>query len=84
MDKPLDFLIKEVKQATEDTLLASSGDKVSQIRILLEAHTTVESWGVPCITRLAELMGKSVPATRQDKVRLISEAQEYIRLRSVK
>lgn len=84
MDKPLDFLIKEVRQATEDTLLASSGDKVSQIKALLEAHTTVESWGVPCITRLAELMGKGVPTAREAKARLISEAEEYVRLRSIK
>lgn len=53
--------------------------KIDEIWTLLRAHTTIESWGMPCITRLASLMGKPVPTTRERKIELISLAKEYIK-----
>lgn len=56
---------------------SNPGDK-EEIRNLLEAHTTVESWGEPCISSLARLMGQSIPTTREEKAHLIRQAEEYI------
>ena len=52
--------------------------KASEIRNLLAIHTTVESWGTPCITKLARLMESPVPKTRQEKIDLIKKAEKYV------
>lgn len=54
-----------------------------EIRDLLEGHTTVESWGVSCITDLARLMGEPVPTTREGKAQLIGRAEEYVEHHSI-
>lgn len=52
--------------------------KKEDIQNLLEIHTGVETWGTPCITNLAELMGKTIPKTRREKVKLIRQAEQLI------
>ncbi|MFP4642480.1 MAG: hypothetical protein ACLFPU_09960, partial [Dehalococcoidia bacterium] len=52
-------------------------DTKQETKSLLELDTSLESWGTPCITRLASLMGRPIPATREEKARLISEAKAY-------
>lgn len=54
-------------------------DNKQEIRNLLRIHTTVESWGKPCITKLASLMGQPVPVTRENKARLIRQAEQYVK-----
>lgn len=59
--------------------LASNPSDRQEVFDLLRAHTTVESWGMPCISTLAGLMNEPLPLTREGKAQLIGRAEEYIR-----
>ena len=54
-------------------------NKRERINTLLQFHTTLASWGVPCITSLAFLMNAPIPRTSKEKSLLIKRAQEYIK-----
>ena len=53
-------------------------NKRERINTLLQFHTTIASWGVPCLGSLAFLMDAPVPRTFKEKVSLIRRAQKYI------
>ena len=59
-------------------------NKRERINTLLQFHTTVSSWGVPCLGSLAFLMNAPVPRTFKEKVDLINRAKKYVKWRQKK
>lgn len=49
-----------------------------EVANLLGTHTTIASWGKPCISRLARLMGTTAPRSVSAKASLIRKARNYI------
>lgn len=59
-------------------------NKRKRISTLLQSHTTLVSWGVPCLGSLAFLMNAPIPRTLKEKVALIKRAQKYVEWRKKK
>lgn len=53
-------------------------NKKERINTLLQFHTTIASWGMPCLGSLAFLMNAPIPRTLKEKDDLINRAKRYV------